>query len=321
MSSGKIVTGVYYHLIKVVQRQKMPVSLASPASVRPFGRPGSVVGAIAVPDVDISIAGRYTFPQVDEDFTGRPVYSLLMSRITLFTPKLYMTVHRQLQQTIQGESRMNGYLKHTSRILVVSLTLGLAGCAMETKQQKGTAVGAGVGAGLGAIVGQAIGKSTEATLLGAGIGAALGGVAGNQIGKYMDQQEQDLRYAIGASESASISREQDVLTATFRSEAFFDNDSSNLKPGAYNEIDRVAGVLNKYPSTRIQVAGHTDSRGSEQYNLDLSQRRADSVKNALVQRGVDPMRIQTIGYGESQPVSSSDAMNRRVEIVIVPIQA
>ncbi len=216
---------------------------------------------------------------------------------------------------------MNRYLSNASRILIVALTLSLASCAAQNNQQQGTAVGAGVGAGLGAILGQVIGGDTQATLLGAGIGAAVGGVAGNQIGKYMDQQEQDLRNAIGASEAASIRRDEDVLTATFKSEAFFDTNSSTLKAGAYNEIDRVAGVLNKYPHTRIQVAGHTDSRGSEQYNLELSQRRAESVKNALVQRSVDPARIQTIGYGESQPISSSDAMNRRVEVIIVPNQA
>jgi len=216
---------------------------------------------------------------------------------------------------------MNTYLSHVSRILIVALTLSLASCAMDTKQKQGTAVGAGVGAAAGALLGQAIGRNTQATLIGAGIGAAVGGLAGNQIGKYMDMQEQDLRNAIGYSESASIRREQDVLTATFKSEAFFDSNSSTLKPGAYTEIDRVAGVLNKYPQTTIQVAGHTDSRGSEQYNLELSQRRADAVKNALVQRGVDPMRIQTYGYGESQPISSNDALNRRVEIIIVPNQA
>lgn len=216
---------------------------------------------------------------------------------------------------------MNTYLSHASRILIIALTLSLASCAVQNKQQQGTAVGAGVGAGLGALLGQAIGGDTEATLLGAGIGAAVGGIAGNQIGKYMDRQEQDLRNAIGASEAASIRRDQDVLTATFKGEAFFDSNSFSLKPGAYNEISRVATVLNNYPATRIQVAGHTDSRGSEQYNLDLSQKRADSVKNALVQRGVDPIRIETIGYGESAPVSSNDAMNRRVEIIIVPIQA
>ncbi len=216
---------------------------------------------------------------------------------------------------------MKKYLSHASRIIVIALTLSLAGCAGQTNQQQGTAIGAGVGAGLGALLGQAIGGNTEATILGAGVGAALGGITGNQVGRYMDQQEQELRSAIASSEAASIRRDEDVLTATFKAETFFDYNSSNLKPGAYTEISRVANVLNKYPQTRIQVAGHTDSKGSEEYNLRLSQSRADAVKNALAQRGVDPARIETIGFGESSPISSSDAMNRRVEIIIVPVQA
>lgn len=216
---------------------------------------------------------------------------------------------------------MNTNVSHVSKVMVIALALSLSSCAVQNKQQQGTAVGAGVGAAAGALLGQAIGRNTGATLLGAGIGAAVGGLAGNQIGKYMDLQEQDLRNAIGQSEGASIRREQDVLTASFKSETFFDTNSASLKPGAYSEIDRVAKVLNQYPQTTIQVAGHTDSRGSEQYNMELSQRRADAVKNALVQRGIDPMRIQSYGYGESQPISSNDAMNRRVEIIIVPNQA
>jgi outer membrane protein OmpA-like peptidoglycan-associated protein len=216
---------------------------------------------------------------------------------------------------------MKKYLSHASRIIVIALTLSLASCAGQNNQQQGTAIGAGVGAGLGALLGQAIGGNTEATILGAGVGAALGGITGNQIGRYMDQQEQELRSAIASSEAASIRRDEDVLTATFKAETFFDYNSSTLKSGAYTEISRVANVLNKYPQTRIQVAGHTDSKGSEDYNLRLSQSRADAVKNALVQRGVDPMRIETIGFGESSPISSSDAMNRRVEIIIVPVQA
>lgn len=209
----------------------------------------------------------------------------------------------------------------TCILYTVLAAFAMAGCAMQNSQQQGTAVGAGIGAGLGAALGQVIGGDTESTLIGAGIGAALGGVAGNQIGRYMDMQEQALRNAIASSEAASIRREQNVLTATFKSEAFFDFNSFALKPGAYVEIDRVARVLNDYPQTRIQVAGHTDSRGSESYNMQLSQKRADAVKNALVQRGVNPQRIQTIGYGESMPISSSDAANRRVEIIIIPIQA
>lgn len=216
---------------------------------------------------------------------------------------------------------MKRSLPHIVMIVMTLFTMQLTGCTVQNHQQQGTAVGAGVGAGVGAILGQAIGGDTEATMIGAGIGAALGGVAGNQIGRYMDLQEQDLRNAVAASDAASVRRSQDVLTATFKGEAFFDFNSAAIKPGGYTEISRVATVLNKYPQTRIRVAGHTDSRGSEAYNMKLSQQRADAVKNALTQRGVDPRRIETIGYGESMPISSSDAVNRRVEIIIVPIQA
>jgi len=200
------------------------------------------------------------------------------------------------------------------------VSLSLISCAnLDTNQKQGTAVGAGVGAGVGAVLGQAIGRDTESTVLGAGIGAALGGLAGNQVGAYMDRQERDLRNAIAQSEAASIRRDQDVLTATFKGEAFFEHDSATLLPGASTEMNRVAEVLRKYNQTRIEVAGHTDSTGPEEYNRQLSQRRAEAVKNALVQRGVDPARVTTVGYGESQPISSNHAMNRRVEIIIVPV--
>ncbi|MDY6953695.1 MAG: OmpA family protein [Thermodesulfobacteriota bacterium] len=207
-----------------------------------------------------------------------------------------------------------------SAVVVMFFLVTLCACAGQTRQQRGTGTGVAVGAGLGAALGQAIGKDTEATLLGAGIGAVLGGIAGNQIGAYMDRQEQALRDAMAASDAVSIQRTQDVLTATFKSDVFFDFDSATLKPGAYGEIDRISNVLNSYPQTTIRVEGHTDATGSETYNQQLSERRAESVKNAIVQRGIDPRRMQAIGYGESQPISSDNAMNRRVSVVITPVR-
>jgi outer membrane protein OmpA-like peptidoglycan-associated protein len=211
----------------------------------------------------------------------------------------------------------NYFLAVLSLVIVISLS----SCATpQTKQGKGTVVGAGVGAGVGAILGQVIGGDTESTLIGAGIGAALGGVAGNQIGRYMDLQEQDLRNAIAASEAASIQREQDVLRATFKGEAYFDTNSSNLKPGAYAELQRISDVLNKYPQTTIEIGGHTDVRGSEEYNQTLSLKRAEAVKTALLQNGIQDQRMVAIGYGETRTISSDHATNRRVEIIIVPIR-
>lgn len=196
----------------------------------------------------------------------------------------------------------------------------LASCAgLDTNQKQGTAIGTGVGAGVGAVLGQAIGRDTKATMIGAGIGAVVGGVAGNQFGKYMDHQEQELRNVLAQSEAASIQRSQDVLVATFKGETFFNYDSATILPGGAREITRISPILNQYNQTQIEVGGHTDSQGTEQYNQQLSKRRADAVKNALVQQGVNPSRIRTVGYGESQPISSNHAMNRRVEITIVPV--
>ncbi|WP_153306686.1 OmpA family protein [Desulfogranum japonicum] len=205
-------------------------------------------------------------------------------------------------------------------IVTVVLALSVSSCAsLDTNQKQGTAIGVGVGAAAGALLGQAIGGDTEATLLGAGIGGALGGLAGNQVGRYMDNQERELRNVMARSEAASIQRSQDVLTATFRGEAFFEYDSSTLLPGAYDEIARMASVLNRYPQTQIEVGGHTDTRGSAEYNQQLSLRRARAVENALIQQGVAPQRIRAVGYGKSRPVSSSHAMNRRVEVIIIPM--
>ena len=213
------------------------------------------------------------------------------------------------------------------RISILALvTMTFLGCAQpQTKTQKGALYGTGIGAAVGAGLGQAIGGDTEATLIGAGVGAALGGVAGGAIGRYMDNQEAALRQQFAASDAASIQRNADVLAVTFKSDVLFDVNSAVLKPGSYSEIDRVANVLVQYPQTNILIAGHTDSTGSETYNQDLSERRARSVQNALVNRGVSPNRMQTLGFGEGQPVADNSTvagrqLNRRVIVTIVPQQ-
>ena len=214
------------------------------------------------------------------------------------------------------------------KLFLLSLVvMFLAACApAQTNQEKGTRYGAAGGAAAGALLGQAIGGNTKGTLIGAGLGALAGGVVGNQVGKSMDEQEAAMRRELAAVEAANIQRNADVLAVTFRSDYLFAVGSANLNAGSFNEISRVSRVLNQYPDTSIQVAGHTDSTGSEQFNQTLSEQRASNVKNALVGQGVDPNRISTIGFGESAPVADNSTesgrqMNRRVVITIQPRNA
>ncbi len=212
--------------------------------------------------------------------------------------------------------------KLLSVLLAAALMGSVFSCSsIDTRTEKGTATGSVVGAVAGAALGQAIGRDTESTLWGAAIGGVVGGIAGNRIGYYMDRQEARLQEiaAESRSQAMSTSRNRDVLTATFKSDVLFAHDSSAMKPGAFVEISRVANMLNDFPETVIRVDGHTDSTGSEEYNQRLSERRAEAVKRALIQRNVHSERIEAIGYGETMPVSSVNALNRRVEIQIVPV--
>ena len=214
------------------------------------------------------------------------------------------------------------------KIYVVGLALTLllsGGCANMNNMGKGATYGTAGGAAAGALLGQAIGGNTKATLLGMAAGALIGGVAGTGVGYMMDKQEQDMRNALAQSEAIAVQREGNVLALTFRSDFTFAVNSSTIRPGLNNELARVAQVLNAYPQTTLTVAGHTDSTGSEEYNQTLSQKRAESVKNALVQRGVAAYRINAVGYGESQPVGDNETefgrqQNRRVEVRINPVE-
>jgi outer membrane protein OmpA-like peptidoglycan-associated protein len=173
------------------------------------------------------------------------------------------------------------------------------------------------------VIGQVAGGDTESTLIGAAIGAALGGLGGAGVGRMMDRQEQEMRAALGASEAAAVYREGNLLAVSLKGDVSFDTNSSIVRPGLYTEIDRVAGVLQRYPQTVIRIDGHTDSTGTEAYNLDLSRRRAEAVQQLLVGRGVGAARTEVMALGESMPIASNDtpdgrARNRRVEIRVAP---
>ena len=213
-------------------------------------------------------------------------------------------------------------------VAVLIAILIIPGCAAMQENPK-TTIGAGTGAVLGAGVGYAMGRGK-----GAGIGAVVGGLAGGVIGHYMDKQEREFKQALAESQAREqaaimqgVQRERDALILTFKSDVLFDTNSSVIKPAAYasGEIDRVAQILNKYPDTTIKVVGYTDSTGSETHNQQLSEQRANSVKNALVVKNVQAGRISALGMGESNPIADNATeggrqLNRRVAIIIEPTQ-
>ncbi len=216
-------------------------------------------------------------------------------------------------------------MKHVLVVLLIAALI-LPGCATMKENPK-TTIGAGAGAVLGAGVGYAIGGGK-----GAAIGAVVGGLAGGVIGHYMDKQEREFKQALAESQAREqdaimqgVQREKDAIILTFKSDVMFDTNSSVIKPAAYasGEIDRVAQILNRYPDTTIKVVGYTDSTGSESYNLQLSEQRANAVKNALAIKNVQAARITAMGMGESNPIADNATeggrqLNRRVSIIIEP---
>jgi outer membrane protein OmpA-like peptidoglycan-associated protein len=154
-------------------------------------------------------------------------------------------------------------------------------------------------------------------------GAVDTGYGKTGIDRTIDRLERDMQRALSASVAAVVSREGDLITVTFQGDATFDTGSALVKPGLQAEIDRVARVLAQYPETIIKVEGHTDSRGSKEYNLSLSKQRADSVRTLLFKRGAGHRWIEVSGYGETKPIASNDTedgrqKNRRVEVQISP---
>ncbi|EAS48741.1 MAG: OmpA family protein [Aurantimonas coralicida] len=213
---------------------------------------------------------------------------------------------------------------------VLALTVAFAGCTTDpyTGEQKlsNTVGGAGIGAGVGALGGYLVGRaagvdSGRAALIGAGIGTLGGGA----VGAYMDNQEAKLRDQLRGT-GVSVTRVGDRIILNMPSNITFPTDQSSILPAFYPTLNSVALVLKEYDKSIVNVYGHTDSQGSDGYNFTLSQQRASSVSQLLASQGVDPRRLNTQGFGESQPVASNDtesgrAQNRRVEIAISPLTA
>jgi outer membrane protein OmpA-like peptidoglycan-associated protein len=216
-----------------------------------------------------------------------------------------------------------------SRVFIASLSavslLALSGCVTDPntgeRTVSRTAIGGLGGAGLGYLLGGLIGGKTARI-----VGAGIGGAAGGYVGYRMDEQIRELDEATaGTGVDVSQTPNGDGILVNLP-DVTFPVDSAVISPAMRAVLDDVAASMIQYPNSLIDVMGHTDSTGSDQYNLELSRRRAESVANYLVSRGVARSRLETIGYGEQYPVGDNTTVagreqNRRVEIRITPVTA
>ncbi|MFB6455696.1 OmpA family protein [Chitinophaga sp. Hz27] len=199
-------------------------------------------------------------------------------------------------------------------VLAVTMLFSCSQWQSMDNTKKGAAIGVGGGAAAGAIIGKVAGN----TALGAILGAVVGGAGGALIGKKMDKQAQEIKTEVP---NATVERVGEGINVKFDAGVLFGFDKSDLSPAAQTSITQLAQVLNKYPDTYVRVEGHTDSTGTDAYNMALSERRVKSVSAFLTKQGVDASRIQGFWYGKTQPIAPNSteegrAKNRRVEFSI-----
>ena len=203
-------------------------------------------------------------------------------------------------------------------LIAAACCVSLIGC-QTVQDNPNTAIGAGVGSLLGAAAGTLVGGDDRRNAL---VGAGIGLLAGAAVGQYLDQQQRELESNL-AGTGADVTRVGDQLVVNMPGQLTFQTDSARIQPQFYGVLNDVSVTLNKYPESYIDVVGHTDSTGSSEYNQQLSVRRADSVSNYLVGRGVSNARIATFGLGETSPIATNATaegrqLNRRVEVRITP---
>jgi len=197
----------------------------------------------------------------------------------------------------------------------------------EEQMSKSTK-GALIGAAAGAVVGLASGDDAVDRRQRALIGAGVGALAGGSIGYYMDRQEAQLRAELEGT-GVSVSRTGDDgenITLNMPGNVTFATDSSDLNPAFFDVLRSVGKVVKEFDKTIVEVAGHTDSTGSDAYNQSLSERRATTVSQYIQSRGISGQRMITVGMGEAMPVADNSSTagrqaNRRVEITMVPLTA
>jgi len=198
-------------------------------------------------------------------------------------------------------------------VFLLTFLLCFTACKWSNRA-KGTTIGAGSGAAIGGVIGKKAGNTTAGIL----IGAAVGGTTGFFIGKYMDKQAEEIRRDLS---NAKVERVGEGVLITFNASPMFEVNSFQLGGSAKNNLQELSAILQKYDDTEIVVQGHTDSSGADDYNFELSEKRAKNVRNYLVQNGVNSPRFTIEGYGEAMPIASNETtsgkqQNRRVELAI-----
>jgi outer membrane protein OmpA-like peptidoglycan-associated protein len=211
-------------------------------------------------------------------------------------------------------AHMNYLIRQAGVATMAAILLASAACQSLNKEAQGGVIGA---AG-GAVVGGVVGHATGSTARGAIIGAAVGGAAGAIIGHQMDQKAKEIQQTVAG---ATVTRVGEGLVVTFESGLLFDFDSDQLREASKSNLDNLAKSLSQFGDSKLLLVGHTDDKGTETYNLDLSRRRAAAVGSYLSARGVPSARIATSGRGEAEPVAPNDndadrQKNRRVEVAI-----
>ncbi|WP_373388793.1 OmpA family protein [Pseudomonas alcaligenes] len=219
-----------------------------------------------------------------------------------------------------------------TRLTLAALLVALVtGCASQnpydsqSQQSSGgmskTAKYGGLGALAGAVAGAAINHDNRGK--GALIGAAVAGAAGAGYGYYVDKQEEELRRSMQGT-GVEVQRQGDTIQLIMPGNITFATDSADIASSFYSPLNNLASSFRQYNQNSIEIVGHTDSTGSHAYNMNLSQRRAQSVANYLLAQGVDASRLSTRGAGPDQPVASNAtadgrAQNRRVEVTLRPL--
>lgn len=216
-------------------------------------------------------------------------------------------------------------MNSTATVLAAAALIALTGCAQNPfyGDNAQTARGAAIGAGAGAVLGNVVsgkGDRSKGALIGAAIGATVGGL----IGRQMDQQEAQLRQEM-AGTGVEVARQGDTIRLQAPENITFDTGRADIKPQFRPVLQQLAGSIRQYPGTVVQIEGHTDSTGPASFNQTLSENRAEAARSVLVQQGVAPERLVSVGYGMTRPIADNAtaqgrAQNRRVEILIVPEQ-